>query len=55
MIFSIFLPRAAMVSVTVCVIIAVAIIPMVYSYGIYKISYKVFFKNTFTWTAGFSF
>lgn len=34
--FSVFLPNAAMVSVTVCAMIAAAVIPIVYSYCIYK-------------------
>ncbi len=36
MLFSIFLPKAAMVPVAVCSIIAAAVIPIVYSYCIYK-------------------
>ncbi len=36
MLFSIFLPRAAVVPVAACVIIAITVIPIVYSYCIYK-------------------
>ncbi len=36
MLFTIFLPQAAMVPVMVCAILAAAIIPIIYSYGIYK-------------------
>ncbi len=36
MLFSIFLPRAAVVPVAACVIIAVTVIPVMYSYCIYK-------------------
>lgn len=36
MLFSIFLPQSAMVPVMVCAIIAAAIIPIVYSYCVYK-------------------
>ncbi len=36
MLFSIFLPQAAMVPIMVCAIIAAAVIPIVYSYCIYK-------------------
>ena len=36
MIFSIFLPPVAMVSVVVCVVLAMMLVPVVYSYSIYK-------------------
>lgn len=36
MLFSIFLPQAAMVAIMVCAIIAAVVIPIVYSYCIYK-------------------